>query len=102
MLLHGDLTVHFVSQGVQIVEIAGVVHIVVAVREQIPVQIDEVIVGHAGDVVHDDLVGLGLFVGDGLGVMGLIYIVDMVLEDGGVFLRKEATNFIKGACDSEC
>ncbi len=74
------------SQGIQVVKIAGVFHIVAAVREQIPVQINEIVVGHAGNIVHNDLIGLGFFVGHFPGVVGLVYIIYMVTEDGGVLL----------------
>ena len=49
-------------------------------------QVDKIIVGHAGDVVHNDLVGLGLFVGLLPGIPRLVYIIYVVTEDGGVLL----------------
>ena len=74
------------AEVVEVVEIAGVFHIVAAVREQIPVQVNEIIVGHAGDIVHNDLVGFGLFVGHLPGIVGLVYIIYVMAEDGGVGL----------------
>ena len=54
----------------------------VAVGEEVAVEIDEVIVGHAGDIVHNDLVGFRTDIGNRPGVMGLVYIIYMVAIDG--------------------
>ena len=56
------------------------------------IQLDAVIVGHGGDVVHDDLVGLGLLVGDGGSVVILLHEGKVVAEDGrgGVVLLQIA------------
>ena len=47
------------------------------------VQVDEVIISHAGDIIHYDLVGFRLLVGNFLGVADTIDIVQVVPENGG-------------------
>ena len=49
-------------------------------------QIDEIIVGHTGDIVHDDLIRLGLFIGNLPGIPGLVNIINMMTEDGAIHL----------------
>ena len=53
------------------------------------VQINEIIVGHAGDIVHHKLVGLRHFVGYGTGIGGQVYIINMMLENGGILALVE-------------
>ena len=49
-------------------------------------QIDEVIIGHAGNIVHYDLVGLVCAVGNSVVAAHGIDVVDMVGVDGGIFI----------------
>ena len=68
------------------VKIAGIVYMKVACGEQIVVQINEIIIGHAGNIVHHDLIIFFLPIGD-LPLMGTgIYVIDMMGKDGGMKL----------------
>ena len=49
-------------------------------------QINEIIIGHAGNVVHHDLVGLSPAVAHLPGIPGLVYIIHMMEQDGRILL----------------
>ena len=73
----------------QIGEVAGIVHHVAAVGEQEVMQINDIIIGHAGDVVHHDLVGLGSLIRRMPGITGLVDIINMMTEDGRILLPQD-------------
>ena len=50
------------------------------------VQLDEVVVGHAGDVVHHDIVGIALLVGQIPLVVNGVHKVDVMLVNGRILV----------------
>ena len=78
-VFHTDLSLQTGAFFVDVVEVAHIFHVIVAVREEVAVQFDEIIVGHTGDVVHHNLIRLGLLVRHLTMILG---IVDVDLAQG--------------------
>ena len=94
LVIQTQLAVQTAAQSIQVIKVAGIFHVVITVREQIAVQIDDVIVRHAGDIVHDDLVWLGAFVWNWTGIVGLVYIIYVMAEDRRILFLKGFVLFI--------
>ena len=49
-------------------------------------QFNKVIIGHAGDIVHHQLIGLGGLIGNGALVVDGVDIVNVMSKDNGIFV----------------
>ena len=69
------------------IKIGAVLYAYLVVGEKLSIQVDEIVVRHAGDIVHHDLVAVGFFIRKASLVMSTIDVSYMVREDGrrGVF-----------------